>query len=607
MTEFQSTEKLRRLQLLAQFAELRSPSRTGGSMSGNKAARILGESHAVLSRWQRRLEEGGEDALAPEQATACGRKPKFELNQDEQNALRHCRLRKNSLPLAIEDFMNEPECRPDTREKIAAEMDAAAREERLPRWPMSIQRAGYVSDDIKAHFRGKKHAQEFEIIERRGLWFIDEDSGREVPITGNTLFESDDMSSNEPFRYRDPETGIVRVGRQMLATQNVYSAAFLGVSPVGRERDAYRLEDMADHVRETVLAHGLPLIWRFERGPWENSVIDGIKLGDGTHWGGLSALFQVRHVFKSRSKGLIETSFDLLQSLTAHESMSIGRSRGEFERATKLFLAAGRGDASAASHFWEIAEAADEIANAMVRFNERPKIRRAFGKQAVVPADLQSAAPKRECQASELWRFSPVKRMATVRGGAVEVSVDHYPFPFRFRVNGASDVYLERGYSVLIAFHPGRPEEGCHIFNAETGSRNRHGVKFGEFLFVAPFAEDAPQLNLRPDEYEFVARKNANAAVRSEFRAIVGAGVRGRRVSTAQDGYGSSKRIETSPPTRSGARGDPASSLEIDHESAAAAIHLRSQRRPSDFDEEAELNRIARLESEAIERGDLVT
>jgi hypothetical protein len=575
-------------------------------LSGNKSADRLGESHATLLRWERRFFVKGLDGLVPQQALLCGGKPKFELDETEQNALRHWRLKKGSLPLAIEHFVDDPDCRPDTRAKISSEMDLAAREKRLPRWPMSIQRAGYVSDDEKALHRGPKHFQEFEVIERRGMWIVGV-NGHEIPLVGNTLFESDDMSSNAPARYLDPETGATRVGRQLLATINVYAAAWLGVSPVGRERDAYRLEDIADHLLDVVDAHGLPMFWRFERGPWENQVIDGIDLGDGTRWGDLSPLFRVVHVFKSRSKGLIESSFSLLQSLIDHQSLTIGRSRGEFERATKLFLAAGRGDASAAAEFWDISEMADAYAAAMIRFNERPKIRRAFGREAVVPADLQRSAEKRECPKGERWRFSPIKRTATVRGGAIEVSVDHYPFPFRFRTNGVNDAYLERGYSVLIAFHPGRPEDGCHVFNAETGSRNRDGLKLGEFLMVAPFAEDAPQLNLAPSEYTFAARKNANAAVRSEFRAITAAGSRGRRVSTARDGYGNSRSLR-SEPAGCGARGDPATPdrerlitarVGDGHESPGA-------RTAKPFNEEAELDRVRKLEQDAIERGDLV-
>jgi hypothetical protein len=571
--------------------------------------------NAVRKTLRRRIDQWAKEGELKDRRSESGRHAKFEFNTEETNALRDCHLRKDSLPLAIEDFIRMPACRPETREKLQAEMDRAARAGRLPNWPMSVRRAAYVSDDMRANFRGRKHAQQFEIVERRGLFWIDEDRN-EVPIVGNSMFESDDMSCNKPFRYNDPGTSAIHVGRQTLCTMTLYAAAWLGVSPVGRERDAYRLEDIADHLLDVVLEHGLPQIWRFERGPWENQVVDGIKLppdmrppdwDEKRRWGSLDRLFRVVHVYSSRAKGLIESSFDFLQALIDHnadtEGLTIGRKRGEFERATKLYHAAtnlkcsAEKRESAAAHFWKIGDAADGIAAAMDRFNNRPKIRRAFGRQAVVPNDLQRTAVKRECPPGEMWRFSPIKKTATVRNGAIETTVPHYPFPFRFRVNGVTELHLEYGYSVLIAFHPGRPEEGCHVFNAESGVRNREGLRFGELMFVAPMAEDAAQLNLSPDEKEFHARKNSNAAVRSEFRAIVATGRRGRRVSTARNGFGDSTTLQSPD------RVTPARPL---LDKRAAELKRGAELIREAQEEAAAQRRIEILESELIKRGGLI-
>jgi hypothetical protein len=561
------------------------------------------------------------DGELKDRRSESGRRAKFEFNAKEINALRDYHLRKDSLPLAIEDFIKKPECRPETREKIQAEMDRAARERRLPQWPMSVRRAAYVSNDMRAKFRGRKHAQQFEIVERRGLHWIDE-NGLLIPIIGNSMFESDDMSCNKPFCYSDPGTSAIQVGRQTLCSMNVYSAAWLGVSPVGRERDAYRLEDIADHLLDVVLEHGLPLMWRFERGPWENQVVDGIKLppemrppdwNEKTRWGSLDRIFRVIHVFNSRAKGLIESSFNLLQALIDHnpdtDGVTIGRKRGEFERATKLYHAATDSKCSAekresaAAHFWKMGAAADGIAAAMDRFNNRPKIRRALGRQAVVPNDLQCTAVKRECPPAEMWRFSPTKKTATVRGGAIETTVPHYPFPFRFRVNGVTELHLEYGYAVLIAFHPGRPEDGCHVFNAERGVRNRKGLRFGEFMFVSPMAEDTAQLNLSADEKEFLARKNSNAAVRSEFRAIVATGRRGRRVSTARDGFGNSTTLR-SPDCDAGAR-PSLNNHDAGSKRGGDIISTAQQRHEDEEEYQRNLAKSERLEKQLLESGEI--
>ena len=128
-----------------------------------------------------------------------------------------------------------------------------------------------------------------------------------------------------------------------------------------------------------------------------------------------------------------------------------------------------------------------------------PKQRRAFGRNMVAPDDLHRQAEKRECPESEFWRFCPVKQQATVRRGNVELWVKYYPHKFCFRVNGNSELYLEHGYPVLIAFHPGHPERGCHVFNAERGARNREGWGFGKFLMLAGVrGGDAAIRSVRP-------------------------------------------------------------------------------------------------------------
>ena len=182
-------------------------------------------------------------------------------------------------------------------------------------------------------------------------------------------------------------------------------------------------------------------------------------------------------------------------------------------------------------------------------FNARPKVRRAFGRDAIAPDDLLCGAKGPALVASERWRFCPIKRAAIVRGGHVEISIDHYPQSFRFRVNGVAELspeptgksalHLDHGYRVLVAFHPGRPDEGCHVFNAELGPYNRLGAGPAEYLTRAEYAPDRPQINL--GKGDFMGRKKAAAAVRRSFRAI-GAAVRADHV---QDSRGRIVRAQS--------------------------------------------------------------
>ncbi|MCC6356936.1 MAG: hypothetical protein IT577_23870 [Verrucomicrobiae bacterium] len=513
-----------------------------------EAGRALGVGSAALARW---AEEHGERGAGHGPAgERRGRPSRFALSAEEADALRAHVLRRDSLVVALEDFLSDPACGPGTRALVVAEFEAAARERRKTRWPASLRRAAHVSDELRARFRGPRAAAEAGIGDRRGLTWIDE-SGVERALLPQVLWESDDMSVNEPYSFADPDTGAPRVARQMLATMDVYSAAWLGATPVGRGRDAYRAEDILDHMLACVDAHGLPVAWRLERGRWENNAIDGVLLPDGTRWGGLGEIVHIIRAWTSGQKGGIESGFHLLQRLTAHDSLSVGRERGEFEAANPVWRLASKGDESAAARFWNIARCADGVAAAMARFNARAKERRAFGRETVVPDDLYRGFSRVDLPADERWRFLPAKLAATVRAGHVETSIKSYPLAFRFRANGEIEgVHLDNGYPVLIAFHPGRPEEGCHLFNgaATTDSRNREAWPVGHRIGLIPLAPNAPQFAIAPMPREATAhRRRANAAVRTEFRAIVAGGRDARRHSVSRDSWGTRAESDTAP------------------------------------------------------------
>jgi len=196
-----------------------------------------------------------------------GRPAKFDLSPDERYALRCLHLEKGSVDNAIKFFVNDPACLPATRELILAEMDRKARSKRRLKWSDSIRRAAHVSKEETAAHRGPKATQSIEMFERRGAFYLDE-SGNKCQMAPNRIWESDDMSSNEPCHFVDPETGITRGGRQILFTQDVHSAAWLGCTALGRERDAYRVEDIADHMLAVVDVHGLPSRTSRERLPY---------------------------------------------------------------------------------------------------------------------------------------------------------------------------------------------------------------------------------------------------------------------------------------------------------------------------------------------------
>jgi hypothetical protein len=533
--------------------------------------------HSTLWKWERRILDAGlavpgeREDIAPEalgalfRALACvpraGRPCKYPLSENQALVLRAHVLARSTqdathFALAVEDFAHDPVCTAELREIIRAELDRAARAGSMPNWPASIRRAGMPTLQESAWFRGPKHSLEVEFTDRRGCFWVDE-SGRKNRLEPHTIWEADDASDNEPRRSTDPDTGQPILTRQALWTQDVYSAALLGLTQVARERDAYRIEDVADHMLNCVLAEGLPKFMRLEMGDiWNGRFFHGfVPTEPGTthvvpgwpedqRWGGLEPLCKIVNVHKSKGKGGIESSFNLLQAIAAHSSLSIGRSRGEFEEATRALIRSHRAQ-DIDERFWTMDRSPEVMRAAAGRFNLRPKWRAMFGARRA-PADLLRGAKGLPLLPSEIWRFSPVKRSATVRGGHAEVSVEHYPRPFRFRVNGVHDgLHLDHGYRVLLAFHPGRPHEGCWIFNCECGVRNRDGFKRAEKILHAPHADDVPQIDLS-HAGGFGPRRKANAAVRRSFRAIQSA----VRQDYAQDSNGRELTVTDNGPSR---------------------------------------------------------
>lgn len=567
LSEKQVREARKALDTLIAFAEVAAT-----ATSFRDATRRLGLNNTTVLRWTLKLKAAGLTIPAPGEyltadrlepllrALAQNHKPggrvKYPLTENEALILRACVLARSTedathFALAVEDFSNHPGCSPETRALIIAEFERAAVARRLPHWPTSIRRAGMPTIQEAAWFRGPKHATHVEQVDRRGCHWIDE-TGVRHEIRPHTIWESDDASDNEPRRSIDPDTGAQILTRQALWTQDVYSAALLGLTQVARARDAYRIEDVADHMFDCVTTWGWPDIMRLEMGDiWNGRFFHGFipTLPGTTHilpgwpkditWGGLTC--RITNVHKSKGKGGIEGSFNLLQAMSAHASLSIGRDRGEFEEATRALIRGHRTD-DIDERFWSMDIAPESMRAVAERFNQRAKIRRMFGRHPVVPADLLKNARGPALLPSDHWRFAPIKRTAVVRGGHIEVSVDHYPRSFRFKVNGVSDnLHLDNGYTVLIAFHPGRPQQGCWLFNAEFGVRNRDGLGRAERLICAPHAEDVPQIDFSRAG-DFSTRKKANAAVRRSFRAI-GQAV---RHDSAQDSNGKqlSVRVE---------------------------------------------------------------
>lgn len=447
-------------------------------------------------------------------------------------AARSSSVARQRKTMAVEEFvrMEHPGIRPETREFLGARLEQWRQTGKRPNWPVSVMRACHVTEAEMALMRGR--LREKSPVVRKGNFIVDR-HGREVPMRPFMVYCSDDVSINEPFRWQDPASGQWLAGRQVLSTIDWHSAGGLGNTAIGRRKDAYRAEDIADHFLDVCQQWGCPQVWILEQGSWAGTFVKGIQVdGLQANWGALDPyLFAVNNEDSPRGKGLIEERFDMLQTLMAitEGGLTMGREPGEFRQVAKLLRRVTydrrREDdglpvsPEAVLKLWPSTEMLHALTQAFCRLNARPVQRHWLGGASMVPNEALDGHHGKPIPSEHRWRFCPIKRAAVVRGGCVELKADHYSQPFRFSVS-AEEPTIDNGYKVLVAFHPGRPEEGCWIANREPGARNRKGWGMGEVLFNAPYLPLQPQVDLSGNARGTGLRRRHDSAVRTEFRPV---------------------------------------------------------------------------------------
>lgn len=498
---------------------------TESGMSCKAAAAVLRVPNATLARWIARVRACGGDVEAALEPGDIGRPVIFAPNELELTLARYYRLTKESLTVAAWFFARDARVRPEIAAIIHAIEEKALATGKDESWPDSIRRAFRVTAQERADFRSKKAVISEEMVTRRGMFEVLADGTSREILPGET-WELDDYSANQPYTFKDPATGQLMLGRQILAARDLAAARWLGFDHIGRERDAYRGEDIVRFIERLCRAWGIPRRLRLERGAWEGEAVHGIAVeGMATRWGDLNDIIAIEHVFKSKSKGIIEGGFNVLQRWLSHTGTDIGRHRGEFEEATRRLRQvrdSGADPLTLGFLSQEKSSALHEEAAALI--NSRP-MHRAHLEEKVAPDDLAARHGwhTRPITDSDAWYFFPYKVQRTVRSGTVEVTPGNGWAKMIFALNGIRDgIHFESGHQVLIAFDPARPDLGAHVCNADLSRRNRHAWRMGQLLIPsAPVMDLAPQFNASSILSPHLAiRKKASAAAATTFRAV---------------------------------------------------------------------------------------
>ena len=535
-----------------------------------RACEQYGVNASTYLMWAKKAAGKG---LADGRRQASGRAPAITLTNEEASGLQaYVLIKEGNVDLGIEFFAHSPRCLPATREWILQRLTDAREARRRARWPDSLRRAAQLPPGVMDRYHGKKATQSGAVRGRFDMTV--EIHGRKMPLVAGTAMVFDDYSTNQNYQlvYAD---GRIRLCRQVLAGMDVYTHRWLSFFHVGKERDAYTAGDASLAIWDTMQAQGYqPLIIVLEQGRWKGSAIRGIALDkEGKRrWGSIEDCglhLDYRH--SSMGKTEIEGGFDLLQNILAgEEGAEIGRVRGIMEQETADMLAINEGTRDAtACGFLTLDRSAELHMWASGVFNDRPKVRRELGGQAISPEQLWAEtfqAPAPAPGPEKRWLFFPIKTEATIReNGLCIVTVDKVEHVFH--VNGIDGLSLPNGYKILAAFDPERPELGAHIANREQGAANANNWRMGQTILAeAPAMTKGSRIVIgTPAEMNATYKTMAGAqrASRTAFRAILPNGKRGMRVDSAKNRLGNRAEIVRDAP-------EPAETTDPETDSAAA-------------------------------------
>ena len=501
---------------------------------------------ALFSRWN----VDGDMALIEKRRLPKAKKAASEslnISGEERNKLRQLVLKCDSIPFALEAFADLPDTREELRELIN-------RHRSRRNYPRILRRAAMTTPEERDLARGPKCFHLHMSTQLRTNTWVDS-AGVEHELRGGDIFECDDMSLNQPFWYEWPYGGDrlsdmfgVRLGRQMLASIDTATGKWLGFDLIGRVRDAYRAEDVVRFLGRICDTAGVPRLgFRLERGVWASRSVRGVKGvrddGEREVFASIRDAVAIHYVYRPKAKGIIEGSFDMLQTILSLSGIQIGRERGEYEKATAAMLkcADGRMHPQKAG-FPHINEIAQRVADAMQTADDRPKMGRLLKgiPQERFDTDVTSA-PLLAVPEEQRHLFLPVKKLARIDGTFARVKAPHYAHTFSFAVPDRLAL-LGRGYRLLVCFDPADPHAGARVFDAESADGLHFDSVAGQSYGIFAFAPDAPQMNFSNAEKSGQG-KSYSAAARTHFRATGMRQGTGASIDQVADGHGSSTRI----------------------------------------------------------------
>jgi hypothetical protein len=398
------------------------------------------------------------------------------------------------------------------------------------------------------------------------FFFNDPVTGERRPPRRGEVIEADDATINFPVCVPwtlggDPcsDRWGVKVGRfQWLVSVDARTRYVTAWTYVMRPRSSYRAEDALALMRAHCVAHGIPLVWRFEQGVWKSNLVQHAIRGMRSH---------LHTVWSPHQKPFIEGLFNTLWTKLSVQfpGADVGRFQGETEAANDLLVSCQRGARDPRSHFPMLATALEAFREAIGEKNRTP-VRSEVGswvpgevwERGAESGESGAAAPhSKALDAGSEWLFMPQAKEWTVRGmlvgGRVPVFED-LSVPFDFSAPWLAEY---DGAKVRVHFDPAAPRCRGTIVLLSNWSGKKAGEVLGEagqINEVAGYARLVLGWGDDPTNAGRLARQRASAGLRREVRAVMGTAqkeAKGYVVSEERDGVAGVIKIER------GAEGGP--------------------------------------------------
>jgi hypothetical protein len=349
----------------------------------------------------------------------------------------------------------------------------------------------------------------------------------------------------------------VRIARgQLLCQIDVRWCYFQSFNFLIRLRDSYRADDIWQWVGRTYRDIFMPAIGeRWERGIWASNQLRGhtIEPGhtpDAMRLGGIQALGRTVIESHSPTTKIIENRFNFFQTACADIPGQIGRSRGEMERETKLWMECRDGRRDPRHHFLSFDEACAQIEARMQWVNHEPM-------EGAIYRGVPAEGYLREIgERDDLRKLSPEQTYLFSRNLRTTTCTKAHAL-VRPQKNGnrtalwfhAEQLYRHEGERLAVYLDHECPEEGAVVVPIRAG-RPAEPI-------ACELVDGCPQFALGLDvEGGAAAQRMLDAqdrrqafenAVVSEYRAIGLGNRRIARTRSVSDGAGNRAEVSTSP------------------------------------------------------------